>query len=29
LQALIVEALVPELIVEEGVDVGRAVQTGR
>ena len=29
LQALVVEALVPELVVEEGVDVGRGVQTGR
>lgn len=29
LQALFVEALVPELVVEEGVDVGRGVQTGR
>ena len=27
LQALVVEALVPELVVEEGVDVGRGVQT--
>jgi hypothetical protein len=29
LQAFVVEALVPELIVEKGVDVGRGVQTGR
>lgn len=29
LQAFVVEALVPELVVEEGVDVGRGVQTGR
>ena len=29
LQALVVEALVPELVVEEGVNVGRGVQTGR
>ena len=29
LQAFFIEALVPELVVEEGVDVGRGVQTGR
>lgn len=29
LQAFVIEALVPELVVEEGVDVGRGVQTGR
>lgn len=29
LQALVIEALVPKLVVEEGVDVGRGVQTGR
>ena len=29
LQAFFIEALLPELVVEEVVDVGRGVQTGR